>query len=124
MDFNFDLSSLFPRSALPGDIVKLGQDLLPVDLPRHTVAMRHVPLMQQRIAHMVNRLGEASAAAQGLKAPITSADKLQAHPEHSLYLLIDRDSKEDRGCAVGMLKVDASSLTPTVNKSTVVCTSR
>lgn len=41
-----------------------------------------------KVTEVVNAMGEASAAAQGLTKPITSADRLR-NSEHTLYLMLD-----------------------------------
>lgn len=43
---------------------------------------------QNKLSDIINTMGEASAAAQGLTKPITTADKLK-NSEHTLYLLVD-----------------------------------
>nr|XP_029500897.1 alpha-tubulin N-acetyltransferase 1-like isoform X2 [Oncorhynchus nerka] len=64
---------------------------------------------QSLIAAVIDELGRASAKAQYLTAPITSASKLQTN-KHHLYLLKDRESNGGKGLAVGFLKVGCKKL--------------
>lgn len=48
---------------------------------------------QNKVADIVNAMGEASAAAQGLTKPITSADRLK-NSDHQLYLMIDHGGRQ------------------------------
>ncbi|XP_064214093.1 alpha-tubulin N-acetyltransferase isoform X2 [Tribolium castaneum] len=54
-------------------------------------------------------MGEASAAAQGLTKPITTAERLR-NSEHSVYLLIDQNAGNGRGAVTGMLKTGMKGL--------------
>ncbi|KAL4629637.1 alpha-tubulin N-acetyltransferase 1 isoform X1 [Arapaima gigas] len=93
MDFPFDVNALFPDR-----ITVLDQNLTP---SRRSVGR---PEYQHQIATVIDELGKASAKAQQLAAPITSAAKLQMN-RHHLYLLKDGESNGGRGVAVGFLKV-------------------
>ncbi|XP_061615908.1 alpha-tubulin N-acetyltransferase 1 isoform X1 [Phyllopteryx taeniolatus] len=62
------------------------------------------PDLQSHIATVIDELGRASAKAQKLTTPVTSAAKLQSQP-HQLYLMKDGESKGGRGAIVGFLKV-------------------
>ncbi len=109
MDFPFDLSTVFPASCLPeGEVVvRLGEDLLPASA-RGGAAFEHrfaAAAAAQRAAEVVDAMGAASASAQGLRAPITTAARARCHPEHAVYLMLDRESNAGLGSVVGMLKV-------------------
>ncbi|XP_013882206.1 alpha-tubulin N-acetyltransferase 1 isoform X2 [Austrofundulus limnaeus] len=93
MDFPFDINQLFSER-----ISVLDQNL--VASWRSTGS----PDLQSHIATVIDELGIASAKAQQLTAPITSASKLQSQ-DHQVYLLKDRQSCGARGVAVGFLKV-------------------
>ncbi|XP_046699822.1 alpha-tubulin N-acetyltransferase 1 isoform X4 [Silurus meridionalis] len=94
MDFPFDLNSLFPER-----ISVLDQNLCCAARKSHGR-----PDAQNQTATVIDELGKASAKAQKLPVPITSAAKLQAN-RHHLYLLKDRERNGSRGVAVGYLKV-------------------
>ncbi|KAM9340309.1 alpha-tubulin N-acetyltransferase 1 [Symphorus nematophorus] len=93
MEFPFDINQLFSER---------------VSILDHTlVAGRKSagrPDLQAHIATVIDELGRASAKAQQLTAPITSASKLQSQ-RHQLYLLKDGESNGGRGVVVGFLKV-------------------
>ncbi|XP_018610002.1 alpha-tubulin N-acetyltransferase 1 isoform X4 [Scleropages formosus] len=93
MEFPFDVNALFSER-----ITVLDQNL--------TTGRRSLgrPDHQHHIATVIDELGKASAKAQQLAAPITSAAKLQMN-RHHLYLLKDGESNGGRGVAVGFLKV-------------------
>ncbi|XP_061597125.1 alpha-tubulin N-acetyltransferase 1 isoform X4 [Cololabis saira] len=67
------------------------------------------PDLQHHIASVIDELGRASAKAQQLSAPITSASKLQTQ-RHQLYLLKDAEGCRGRGIIVGFLKVGCKKL--------------
>ncbi|XP_055075064.2 alpha-tubulin N-acetyltransferase 1 isoform X3 [Misgurnus anguillicaudatus] len=67
------------------------------------------PDPQLQITTVIDELGKASAKAQQLPAPITSAAKLQAN-RHHLYLLKDGEQNGGRGVVVGFLKVGCKKL--------------
>ncbi|XP_017337030.1 alpha-tubulin N-acetyltransferase 1 isoform X1 [Ictalurus punctatus] len=93
MDFPFDLNSVFPERISV--------------LDHNLCAARKAhgrPEAQNQTATVIDELGKASAKAQTLPAPITSAAKLQAN-KHYLYLLKDGERNGGRGVAVGYLKV-------------------
>lgn len=46
-----------------------------------------------KVAEVVNEMGEASAHAQGLNKPITTAERLR-QSDQNLYLLIDHDANK------------------------------
>lgn len=50
--------------------------------------------MQEGLVKWIDTLGEMSSIAQGLNKTITSADKLQMSPTHTLYLLKDANDDE------------------------------
>jgi hypothetical protein len=55
-------------------------------------------------AAALDAVGDLSARAQQLKAPITGADKLISQPDQRLYLALDRDT------LLGMIKVGKKTL--------------
>ncbi|KAM9416285.1 alpha-tubulin N-acetyltransferase 1-like isoform 2-T2 [Salvelinus alpinus] len=93
METTFDVNHLFPET-----ITVLDHNLI----AGGTSLGRSDP--QPQIAAVIDELGRASAKAQYLTAPITSASKLQTN-KHHLYLLKDGESNGGRGLAVGFLKV-------------------
>lgn len=93
MEFPFDINQLFTER-----VSVLDQTLV---AGRRSAGR---PDLQAHIATVIDELGRASAKAQHLTAPITSASKLQSQ-RHQLYLLKDGESNSGRGVAVGFLKV-------------------
>ena len=85
MNFNFNLCETFPGSTRT--ILKIGHDLLPEGFSTLNGG-RNFHLMQQRISDILDAMGQASARAQSLKAPITSGSRLRMHSEHTVYLLL------------------------------------
>ncbi|XP_044027354.1 alpha-tubulin N-acetyltransferase 1 isoform X6 [Siniperca chuatsi] len=93
MEFPFDINQLFSER-----VSILDQTLV----AGHKSAGR--PDLQAHVASVIDELGRASAKAQQLIAPITSASKLQSQ-RHQLFLLKDGESNGGRGVVVGFLKV-------------------
>ncbi|XP_023200127.1 alpha-tubulin N-acetyltransferase 1 isoform X5 [Xiphophorus maculatus] len=93
MEFPFDINQLFSEriSILDQNLVASRQS-------------KEKPDLRVKIATVLDELGEASAKAQDLPAPITSASKLQFQ-KHQLYLMKDGESSRGRGVVVGFLKV-------------------
>jgi len=151
MEFPYDLGELFPQSAcLQGShaneavkvrvtqyiryigphvrLLQVGPDMLPSGASRGMFTKDRLFVVQQRVSEVLDRMGEGSAAAQGLKAPITSGLKVsdksvsfshvenrlffqcRTHEEHSVYLLLDREANDGLGAVVGMLKVGRKNL--------------
>ncbi|XP_034560650.1 alpha-tubulin N-acetyltransferase 1 isoform X2 [Notolabrus celidotus] len=93
MEFPFDINQLFSER-----VSVLDQSLI---AGRKSAGR---PDLQAHIATVIDELGRASAKAQQLTSPITSASKLQTQ-RHQLYLLKDGESNGGRGVVVGFLKV-------------------
>ncbi|KAM9838988.1 alpha-tubulin N-acetyltransferase 1 [Aulostomus maculatus] len=93
MEFPFDINQLFSER-----VSILDQTLV---AGRRSAGR---PDLQARIATIIDELGRASAKAQQLPAPVTSASRLQSQ-RHQLYLLKDAESNGGRGVVVGFLKV-------------------
>lgn len=93
MEFPFDINQLFPER---------------VSILDHTLITDRKssgrPDLQEYIATVLDELGRASAKAQQLTVPITSASKLQTQ-KHQLYLMKDEERNGGRGAVVGFLKV-------------------
>lgn len=87
-------------------VIEVGSTLVP---PGFTGDKRALWDTQSKVTQIVNAMGEASAHAQGLSKPITTADKLR-NSEHRLYLLIDQNANQDKGAVTGMLKTGEKSL--------------
>ena len=105
-----DFASVFPTAAsltTDPDVVRVGADMLPRGLPRHSVpSPRHLSAMQQAVSAVLDLMGDASAIAQDLKSAITTGEKVRMHPEHSVYLLLDREAN----LVLGLLKVGRKKL--------------
>ncbi|XP_065150132.1 alpha-tubulin N-acetyltransferase 1 isoform X2 [Paramisgurnus dabryanus] len=98
MDFPFDLNALFPeRVSVLDNNLTVGRKA------------NGRPDLQLQITTVIDELGKASAKAQQLPVPITSAAKLQAN-RHYLYLLKDGEQNGGRGVVVGFLKVGCKKL--------------
>ncbi|XP_069054775.1 alpha-tubulin N-acetyltransferase 1 [Lepisosteus oculatus] len=93
MEFPFDLNPLFADR-----ISVLDHNLTPA------CNAWGRPDAQRQVAMVIDELGRASAKAQKLATPITSAAKMQSN-HHRLYLLKIGESNGGRGVAVGFLKV-------------------
>ncbi|KAJ7383271.1 Alpha-tubulin N-acetyltransferase 1 [Desmophyllum pertusum] len=59
---------------------------------------------QSELKTVIDKIGDASTRAQGLRAAITSAIKLQ-HSDHRLYIMKDPSANSGLGAVVGILKV-------------------
>ncbi|XP_064262136.1 alpha-tubulin N-acetyltransferase 1 [Passer domesticus] len=58
--------------------------------------------LEQQLRTVIDELGKASAKAQGLSTPVTSAARMESN-RHVLYIL--RDTRSPRGAVLGFLKV-------------------
>ncbi|XP_050537334.1 alpha-tubulin N-acetyltransferase 1-like isoform X2 [Daktulosphaira vitifoliae] len=91
MEFKFDIKDLSEKS-----ILKIDYSLIP-DGYEYDVNL------QRRIAMIVDEMGKASARAQDLKMPITTAEKL-AKSDHLIYLMTEQ-TNDDSNVVIGILKM-------------------
>ncbi|XP_008573537.1 PREDICTED: alpha-tubulin N-acetyltransferase 1 isoform X4 [Galeopterus variegatus] len=99
MEFPFDVDALLPER-----ITVLDQHLRPPARRPGTTTPARVDL-QQQIMTIVDELGKASAKAQNLPAPITSASRMQSN-RHVIYVLKDISARPaGKGAIIGFLKV-------------------
>ncbi|KAK3605240.1 hypothetical protein CHS0354_037640 [Potamilus streckersoni] len=96
MEFNFNINNLFGV-----DITKVENDITP--FRKHSNGLSHFELRSQMF-QVIDRMGEASAKAQGLHGSITTGRKLELS-DHKLYVMKDTSSSGDRGAAIGILKI-------------------
>ncbi|KAJ8950650.1 hypothetical protein NQ318_010850 [Aromia moschata] len=101
MEFKFNVNDIFKQP-----IVEINQNLIP---PGFSGDRRALWDTVGKVSEIVNAMGEASAAAQGLTKPITTAERLR-NSEHKLYFLIDQASNSGKGAIVGMLKTGKKGL--------------
>ncbi|XP_073497880.1 alpha-tubulin N-acetyltransferase 1 isoform X1 [Phyllobates terribilis] len=95
MEFTFDIHKI-----LLEPITKLDSSLLPQRRPLISSSEA-----QKQITVVIDEIGKASAKAQRLPAPITSAPRMQTN-QHHLYILKDCTPKTaGRGVVIGFLKV-------------------
>nr|CAH7713237.1 unnamed protein product [Callosobruchus chinensis] len=99
MEFKFSVNELFKQP-----IVELNQNLIP---PGFSGDRRALWDTVNKVSEVINAMGEASARAQGLSKPITTADRLR-NSEHRLYLLVDQQA--NKGAVTGMLKTGSKGL--------------
>ncbi|XP_035153419.1 alpha-tubulin N-acetyltransferase 1 isoform X4 [Callithrix jacchus] len=99
MEFPFDVDALFPER-----ITVLDQHLRPPARRPGTTTPARVDL-QQQIMTILDELGKASAKAQNLSAPITSASRMQSN-RHVVYILKDSSARPaGKGAIIGFIKV-------------------
>ncbi|XP_066109831.1 alpha-tubulin N-acetyltransferase 1 isoform X4 [Saccopteryx bilineata] len=99
MEFPFDVDALLPER-----ITVLDQHLRPPARRPGTTTLARVDV-QQQIMTIVDELGKASAKAQHLPAPITSASRMQSN-RHVMYVLKDTSARPaGKGAIIGFLKV-------------------
>ncbi|KAK0180788.1 hypothetical protein PV327_003135 [Microctonus hyperodae] len=101
MDFKFNVNRLLPRK-----INKVTQSLIPEDFRGDR---RELSEYQRQLSRILDEMGEASARAQGLSKPITSAMKLR-DTDHIVYILVDSAGNGGLGCVVGLLKTGSKNL--------------
>ncbi|XP_072285549.1 alpha-tubulin N-acetyltransferase 1 [Pyxicephalus adspersus] len=95
MEFDFDVHKIFLDP-----ITKLDSSLIPVRRPLISSSEA-----QRQIMTVIDEIGKASAKAQRLPAPITSATRMQTN-QHHLYILKDCTAQTaGRGVVIGFLKV-------------------
>ncbi|XP_061875783.1 alpha-tubulin N-acetyltransferase 1, partial [Colius striatus] len=96
MEFPFDLTSV------------LGDRVCVVDQRLQPSGRREVPQrgdVEQQLRTVIDELGKASAKAQGLPTPVTSAARLESN-RHVLYILHDgQRGGTPKGVVIGFLKV-------------------
>ncbi|CAL1679725.1 unnamed protein product [Lasius platythorax] len=101
MEFKFNVNKLLPRK-----INKVTHNLLPEDFKGDR---RELNECQRLLSRILDDMGEASARAQGLNKPITSALKLR-DTDHTIYLLVDNEANNGLGSVVGLLKTGSKNL--------------
>lgn len=101
MEFKFNVNKFLPRK-----INKVTHTLLPEDFKGDR---RELNECQRLLSKILDDMGEASAKAQGLNKPITSALKLR-DTDHIVYLLVDSEANNNLGSVVGLLKTGSKNL--------------
>ncbi|XP_071443721.1 alpha-tubulin N-acetyltransferase-like [Hetaerina americana] len=88
------------------EITKIDNALLPEG---YTGDRRTVWNCQENISTILDAMGKASAAAQGLNVAITTGDRLK-NSDQIVYMLVDKNGKDGKGTVVGMLKTGRKKL--------------
>ncbi|XP_026576523.1 alpha-tubulin N-acetyltransferase 1 isoform X1 [Pseudonaja textilis] len=100
MEFPFDVDLLFGER-----IATVDQHLQPSGRKGAGLTATHRADMQQQLMKIIDEMGKASAKAQNLPTPITSASRMQTN-RHVLYILKDSEAKmTGKGIIIGFLKV-------------------
>ncbi|XP_061300481.1 alpha-tubulin N-acetyltransferase 1 [Pezoporus flaviventris] len=96
MEFPFDLAPVL------GDrFCVVDQHLRPAGRP----GTAHRGDLEQQLRTVIDELGKASAKAQGLPSPVTSASRMETN-RHVLYILRDPEGRRvPKGAVIGFLKV-------------------
>lgn len=94
MEFNFNINNLLGET-----ITKLDKNVNPF---RRNAEGYDVHSLRSQLMTVIDRMGDASAKAQGLHTVITTGRKLQLS-DHILYIM--KDSSGQRGSVVGILKI-------------------
>ncbi|XP_067661003.1 alpha-tubulin N-acetyltransferase-like [Haliotis asinina] len=95
MEFEFSVNAL-----LEDVITRLDHRVLPRGSHMNNDRSRE---HRKQLLHVIDRMGEASAKAQGLYGAITGGRKLELS-DHILYLMKDPGANSGRGAIVGLLK--------------------
>lgn len=95
MEFSFNVNNLLP------DTITLVDDKLAPFTSRVKNDRSEFANKQSQLKTVIDKMGEASTRAQGLRAPITSAIKLQ-HSEQRLYIM--KDPVANKTCKVYSMK--------------------
>eukprot|EP00795_Rhopilema_esculentum_P010647 gene10647-19389_t len=97
MEFQFDINVI-----LPEEITLIDSRINPF---KHThVKEKGIEVLKKNLEHVIDKMGNSSSRAQGLKTTITTHGKISAS-DHHLYLLKDSTSNGGKGAVVGLLKV-------------------
>lgn len=96
MEFDFNINYLFKDT-----VTKLDHKVTPYR--KNANGYDYVTLRKQ-LYQVIDRMGEASARAQGLHGPITLARKLELS-DHILYVIKDAEANSGKGAVVGILKI-------------------
>ncbi|XP_074872421.1 alpha-tubulin N-acetyltransferase 1 isoform X2 [Carettochelys insculpta] len=100
MEFPFDVDALLGER-----ITAVDQRLQPPGRRGSGYTAAHRADLQQQLMTIIDEMGKASAKAQNLPAPITSASRMQTN-HHVLYILKDNEVKTaGKGAIIGFLKV-------------------
>ncbi|CAH1785675.1 unnamed protein product [Owenia fusiformis] len=101
MEFQFSINNLFAE-----EFSLVDNKLVP---RRKSPRGNSVSSYREQLMKVIDKMGDASAKAQGLNATITSASKLQ-FSDHHLYFMIDAQANNGLGAVVGMIKVGQKKL--------------
>lgn len=101
MEFKFDINKI-----LKSPIIKIYNNLLPENFKGDKKTADDVAT---KIEEIINKLGQASANAQNLSQPITTAEKF-INKDQNIYLLIDEKGQSGRGNVTGILKTGRKKL--------------
>ncbi|XP_071157119.1 alpha-tubulin N-acetyltransferase-like isoform X2 [Mytilus edulis] len=96
MEFDFNINYLFKDT-----VTKLDHKVTPY---RKNANGYDYATLRKQLHQVIDRMGEASARAQGLHGPITLARKLELS-DHTLYVIKDAEANSGKGAAVGILKI-------------------
>lgn len=96
MEFDFNINYLFKDT-----VTKLDHKVTPY---RKNANGYDYATLRKQLHQVIDRMGEASARAQGLHGPITLARKLELS-DHILYVIKDAEANSGKGAAVGILKI-------------------
>ncbi|KAF6034769.1 ATAT1 [Bugula neritina] len=99
MDFDFNINSL-----VGGKTIFIFDRLL-----KPAKVSVNLPSTQKHLCHVIDRLGEASAKAQGLSTVITTSSKL-SYTDQRVYIYTECQSNSGKGTAVGFIKVGTKKL--------------
>ncbi|KAL8212977.1 UNVERIFIED_CONTAM: Alpha-tubulin N-acetyltransferase 1 [Gekko kuhli] len=100
MEFPFDVDVIFGER-----ITTVDQHLQPSGRRGPGFATTHRVDLQQQLMTIIDEMGKASAKAQNLPTPITSASRMQTN-RHVLYILKDNEVETSgKGVVIGFLKV-------------------
>ncbi|XP_037558194.1 alpha-tubulin N-acetyltransferase 1 isoform X1 [Dermacentor silvarum] len=107
MEFPFSVDFLeFEFNVIEKDLkVRDASKIGPLrDLPHDEQhrCVRSSSRVQERLGLVIDALGKASCAAQGLPAPVTTSDRLQSSG-HRVYVLVEPNARG--GAVLGLLKV-------------------
>ncbi|XP_055957519.1 alpha-tubulin N-acetyltransferase isoform X2 [Patella vulgata] len=101
MEFDFNVNPL-----LADIITKLDNRLMP---SRNGQGRNGALQLRQQLYEVLDKMGEASARAQGLRGAITSGRKMELS-DHKLYIMKDPEGSSGRGAVIGFLKTGKKKL--------------